>query len=146
MRDHCTAQNPQQNIDAPQSDVEPPAAAVERMRENDAWMKANGEAIYGTRPIAPYKHGNVVFARKGQTGFPICFTTKESESVPEQPAFSGLPPESGSKMQLLGARAPVSRHVNDAGRTTVDVPAATVKSPPCQHALVFKFALAGQNE
>ncbi|MCL5099485.1 MAG: alpha-L-fucosidase, partial [Candidatus Omnitrophica bacterium] len=48
----------------PQPDGELPAAAVERLREIGAWMKVNGEAIYGTRAIAPFKDGQVVFTTK----------------------------------------------------------------------------------
>ena len=39
---------------------------VERMKEIGDWMEVNGEAIYGTRAIAPYKDGQVVFTRKGE--------------------------------------------------------------------------------
>ena len=40
----------------PQPDGELPAAAGQRLKEIGAWMKVNGEAIYGTRPIAPQEH------------------------------------------------------------------------------------------
>ncbi|MHC1767114.1 MAG: alpha-L-fucosidase [Verrucomicrobiia bacterium] len=49
----------------PQPDGRLPGAAVQRMREIGDWLDVNGEAIYGTRPIAPYKDGNVIFTRKG---------------------------------------------------------------------------------
>ena len=42
---------------------------VQRMKEIGDWMKVNGEAIYGTRPVAPYKAGQVVFTRKGNVVF-----------------------------------------------------------------------------
>ena len=35
--------------------------ALDRLREIGAWMKVNGEAIYGTRPIAPYKEAKTCF-------------------------------------------------------------------------------------
>ena len=38
-------------------------AAYDRLAALGAWMKVNGEAIYGTRPIAPYAEGKVRFTR-----------------------------------------------------------------------------------
>src|SRR5208283_3794243 len=55
----------------PQPDGRLPAGALLRMREIGDWMKVNGEAIYATRPIAPYKEGNVSFTRKGGTVYAI---------------------------------------------------------------------------
>ena len=39
-----------------------------RMQEIGHWMRVNGQAIYGTRPVAPYKDGQTVFTRKGTRG------------------------------------------------------------------------------
>lgn len=39
----------------PQPDGKLPAAAVECLREIGQWLLVNGEAMYGPRPIAPYK-------------------------------------------------------------------------------------------
>ncbi|MCK7483889.1 MAG: alpha-L-fucosidase [Candidatus Moduliflexus flocculans] len=35
--------------------------ALDRLREIGEWMKVNGEAIYGTRPVAPYKEVKTCF-------------------------------------------------------------------------------------
>ena len=74
----------------PQPDGELPAEAWPRMQEIGAWMKVNGEAIYGTRPIAPYKDGNVSFTRKGSTVYAIYVAKGESDGMPQQISFSDL--------------------------------------------------------
>jgi len=33
------------------------------LKEIGAWMKVNGDAIYSTRPVAPYKEGNICFTQ-----------------------------------------------------------------------------------
>ena len=38
--------------------------AVKVLKEVGAWLKVNGEAIYGTRPVRPYELGNVFFTGK----------------------------------------------------------------------------------
>ena len=130
----------------PQPDGQLPAAAVARMKEIGDWLRVNGEAIYGTRPIAPYKQGNVVFTRKGRTAYATYLATREGAGLPAQVLFSGLQPAAGSKVQLLGLTKPLAWQTNAAGQTTVGVPATVVKSPPCQHAFVLKFTLADNTQ
>lgn len=38
--------------------------AVSILNDIGAWLKVNGDAIYGTRPVAPYELGDVFFTRK----------------------------------------------------------------------------------
>jgi alpha-L-fucosidase len=122
----------------PQPDGQLPAAAVQRMKEIGDWLHVNGEAIYGTRPIAPYKDGQVVFTRKAKTAFAIYLTSKEGEAIPEQISFAGLKPAPGSKLRLLGSRKSLAWQCVG-GRTVITVPASVVKSPPCQYAFAFRF-------
>ncbi|MBO7683423.1 MAG: alpha-L-fucosidase [Kiritimatiellae bacterium] len=52
----------------PQPDGRLPHQALERMAALGAWLKANGEAIYETRPLAPYRTGGWAFTRNRKTG------------------------------------------------------------------------------
>ncbi len=113
------------------------------MREIGDWMKVNGEAIYGTRPIAPYQDGNVSFTRKGDTVYAIYVTKREADGMPERISFSALRPAAGSEVRLLGAREPPAWQADASGRTTIEVPAAARKAPPCRDAFVVRFTLPG---
>ena len=56
---------------APGPDGRLPEPAIERMEALGAWLKANGNGIYATRPAAPFAEGNWRFtgAKDGKTVF-----------------------------------------------------------------------------
>jgi alpha-L-fucosidase len=123
----------------PQPDGQFPDIALSRLREIGDWMKVNSEAIYGTRPIAPYKEGQVAFTRKDKIIYAIYLSNFEDEGLPEKVSFSQLKPEHGSEIYLLGYKPALDWETSENGVTTIVVPAKAIKSPPCKHAYVFKF-------
>jgi len=123
----------------PQPDGQLPAAALSRLEEIGDWMKVNGEAIYGTRPIAPYKDGQVVFTSKGQTVYAIYLTKNDSDPLPAQIKFAGLKPKPASQVHMLGIEKPLRWRTDSTALVTIDLPPLAQKSPPCQHANTFKF-------
>ena len=71
----------------PSADGELPEPALERMKEIGQWMRINGDAIYGTRPIPPYKVGQVCLTKKGEKLYAICLaaggTDHDARTNPE---------------------------------------------------------------
>ena len=94
-----------------------PETALGRMREIGAWMKVNGEAIYGTRPIAPYRTGDFAFTRKGSTLYAVYLP---EEGALKQLEFTGLKLAAGAKADVLGGGSVKWRRSGDA--VMVDVP------------------------
>ena len=47
----------------PDADGNLPPEALQRMREIGEWLRANGYAIYGSRPLYPYAQGNVRYTQ-----------------------------------------------------------------------------------
>jgi len=110
-----------------------PAETLERLREIGAWLAVNGEAIYGTRPIAPYKEANTCFTHKGDDVYAITLAA-EGAPPPAKITFSTLRPAPGSEVTLLGHEAPLPWH--DAGtQVEITLPAQL----PCAHAWAIKF-------
>lgn len=74
-----------------------------RLKEIGEWMKTNGEAIYKTRAIAPYKSGDVCFtqSKDGKIVYALRLLN-EKETVPPEISFSGLDVPAKSTMQLVG--------------------------------------------
>ena len=123
----------------PQPDGELPPVAVERMREIGKWMKINSEAIYGTRPIAPYKSGPVAFTSKGNTVYAIYLTPDEKSGLPESIEFRGPKPAANTEIRLLGSDARLTATVSAAGLVHVSIPQAIRQNPPCENAFVLKY-------
>jgi alpha-L-fucosidase len=128
----------------PQPDGELPAEALRRMKEIGAWMKVNGDAIYGTRPIAPYKEGDVVFTRKGPSVNAIFLLKNDGDPLPATVTLRSLGPAAGSQVQMLGVKEPLPWRAGANGETVIEVPAPRIASPPCGHAVVFRFQAKGE--
>jgi len=123
----------------PQPDGALPPVAVQRMKEIGAWMKVNGEAIYGTRPIAPYKEGQVVYTQKGRMAYAIYLAPQEGGRLPATVNLKSLRPKAESKVRMLGVKAPLPWQTSPAGETAIQIPEAILTTPPCQHAFAFRF-------
>lgn len=57
----------------PTAEGEIDEVALARLAEIGEWMRTNGEAIYGTRPLAPFVDGNLRFSQKGDRRFVFVF-------------------------------------------------------------------------
>ena len=56
---------------APQPDGRLPKSGVDTLKGLGAWLKNNGEAIYGTRVCHPYKKDEIAFTKKGEIVYAI---------------------------------------------------------------------------
>ena len=79
----------------PMPDGRLPRPAVERMREMGAWLAKFGDAIYATRPAAPYRKGRWAFTRgKDGTRYAIRLWSPNSAAttlfIPRDDAFKSL--------------------------------------------------------
>ncbi len=86
----------------PDANGELPAEAVARLAEIGAWMKKNGEAIYGTRPVAPYRDGKVCFTRGKDDAIYAIYLLDEGEAIPGTIALKNIAPALGTTVHLLG--------------------------------------------
>ncbi|GAB3894107.1 alpha-L-fucosidase [Larkinella knui] len=73
---------------APGPDGEWHEEAYTRLAEIGAWMSVNGESIYGTKPLAPYRQNQWAFTTNGKTRYASYLPT-ETETV--LPAAITLP-------------------------------------------------------
>jgi alpha-L-fucosidase len=79
-----------------------PTAAVARLAEIGAWMQNNGEAIYATRPVAPYRDGKLCFTRGKDSAVYAIYLLDEGEAVPGTIALKNIVPAPGATVRLLG--------------------------------------------
>ena len=120
----------------PSPDGELPEPALERMKQIGQWMRVNGEAIYGTRPIPPYKVGQVCLTKEGEKLYAIYLAEEGQTALPER---IQIPPIKAAKsVKLLGSKSAVAWTVTPEG-LFVAVPQDVRTSPPCEHAWALEI-------
>jgi alpha-L-fucosidase len=103
------------------------------------WMKINSEAIYSSKPIAPYKENNVCMTQaNGNTYF--MYMAKENENtMPKQIQIESHQPASRAKVTLLGSKTRLKWKKTAKG-FTVTIPEKLRKNPPCKSAWTIKVS------
>ena len=90
--------------------------AYELLAEIGKWMDANGEAIYSTRPVKPYKQGKVAYTQ-GKTGIIYAiYLPDENENMPgEKLLLNEFFPKPGTTFTLLGDKTPLKYKSSEDG-------------------------------
>ena len=104
-----------------------------RLKEIGAWLDVNGEAIYGTRAIAPYVEGNIRYTQKDGMVYAIA-CAEQGQDDPSEIRLPTLTPAPGSDVRLLGHDRPLAWR-QDGDTALVTLP----ERLPCQWAWVVTF-------
>jgi alpha-L-fucosidase len=105
-------------------------------------MKVNGDAIYGTRPISPYKEKNICFTQnKDKSVNAIYLAGKEETNLPPVVKIKGIKPSQKATIQLLGAKNNLKWKIID-NELVITIPASLQKTAPCNYAWTFKISQA----
>ena len=124
----------------PSPEGELPPEAIKRMKEIGEWMKVNGEAIYKTRPIPPYKEGKTCLTSlKDGSLFAIYLPDENEISPPSKILLNRVQPEDNAKVTMLGYDKPLNWELVGKG-VRIDVPEEAIKDPPCRYAWSFKIS------
>lgn len=123
-----------------------PPPAIERMKEIGAWLKINGEAIYSTRAVPPYKENNVCLTKRNDVVYALYLAEENKEKissdiVPQQITLTGVRAVPGSIISMLGIQESLPWEQNESG-LKITVPVSVIQSPPCRYAYVFKIKVA----
>ena len=120
----------------PDADGLLPPTAVRRLEEIGEWTRVNGEAIYGTRAVAPYKEGRVCFTRKKDRIYLIYLGEEGQAGPPAEIAVAAV--RHARAVRMLGTQQPVAWKVDETRGLSIRVPAAVQAKPPCEHAWAFE--------
>ena len=104
-------------------------------------MDVNGEAIYGTRPIYPYKEGKVCLTEKkdGKTLYAIYLADEDEKAIPSKISVSTIELPRTARVRLLGTSENLKWEKVGKG-FLIDVPEKLQKKPPCEHAFAFEIS------
>ena len=120
----------------PTADGQFPAETLQRLREIGDWMAVNGEGIYGTRAIAPYREAQLAYTRKGEQVYAVILAQEGEVCPPATVKLPSLRPAAGSAVHLLGHPAPLSWQ--DRGtHAEITLPSTL----PCEHAWTLRFGI-----
>ena len=109
----------------------------ERLKDIGAWLRVNGEAIYGTRPVKPYEQPDCVFTGKRDgTVYAIVLAKDDNAGLPETINIPAELATKAGKFELLGY-GPLER---TGAPATIRIPAAARAKPPCSHAWAIKLS------
>jgi len=127
----------------PDADGELHAPALERMSEIGRWMRVNGEAIYGTRAVPPYKQGRVCLTKKGDALYAILLAEEGETRPPETISIPAV--RAAESVRMLGSEAMPSASARERG-LEITVPEIIRGNPPCAHAWAFEISGARMGE
>ena len=113
--------------------------AYRRLGEIGAWMDVNGEAIYNTRPVPPYRRGKIAYTKSSDGSVNALYLSgPEDVSIPAQITIPGFRPAQGGSVTLLGSRAHLRWEATPEG-CRVTLPEPNTDRPPSSDAWVFRI-------
>jgi alpha-L-fucosidase len=114
--------------------------AYDRLEKVGKWMSVNGEAIYGTRPIAPHKEGKIRLTQGKDGAVYATYLADEGEDhVPERLSIMALKPGDNATISMLGAPGTLRWKPAETG-FTVEIPSRIRNGPPSGYAWVLKIS------
>lgn len=114
--------------------------AYDRLKAIGDWMQINGEAIYGTKPIAHYHEAKIAYTQKGDNIYAFYLPDEKEIKMPLKIVISCMQPIKGSKVFLLGYNKPLKWENNGKG-IVINIPKELQDNPICQNVWTFKFKI-----
>ena len=121
---------------APGPDGEWHEEAYQRLAQIGSWLQVNGESVYGTKPLAPYRQDKWAFTSKGSTSYASYLPT---ETETQLPATVTLPLSPTRTLTLLGSKQPL-KWKKTGNAITVTIPEKVRQQLAGQPAWVFKLS------
>ncbi len=122
---------------APGPDGEWHEEAYSRMQEIGNWLAVNGESIYGTKPLAPYRQGQWAFTNNGPAMYASYLPAESEKQLPTSVALPALMKSPKAKVTILGVKQPLKLTKTTSG-LSVAIPEKVRQQLANQPVWVFK--------
>ena len=110
--------------------------AVKQMEKIGEWMKVNGEAIYATKPVAPYRAGKFGFTQNKNGNINAIYLADEGEKLPQSIDITGFEAIGIKSVELLGYGV-IDTFKIEGNKLIVNIPENARQNPPCDFAYTF---------
>ncbi len=118
--------------------------AYELLQEYAGWMKVNGDAIYNSRAVAPYKEENIAMVQQPDGGMTFFYLAAEGEEeLPAEITITSYQPADGAEVRLLGKEGILKWEKRGNG-FTVFLPEEWRDDPPCRYAWGISVSKVGK--
>lgn len=123
---------------SPDGDWDP--VAYSRLEEIGKWMAINSEAIYHSKPLAPYSTDNIYYTQSGDEKkiYAFYLTEKEEVELPAEIILKDVEITKGSRITVLGTGAKL-KWKSENGSTTVSIPSSLNGKIRSRHAAVIRI-------
>jgi len=111
--------------------------AYSLLEDMGQWMKVNGEAIYGTRALEPYKEGKVCISKKGNNTLYIYYLADDGEKMPSQLGMTTFSLPKGALVSMVGTGTPLKWSKTGTG-FTITIPQKIRNAPPSKYVWVME--------
>lgn len=124
---------------APGPDGDWQKGAYELLAKMGDWIKVNGDAIYGTRTLEPYKENNIGMTQKDDNVYFIYMDQSEDGKMPSKIEVESHQPVDGAEVTLLGYDKALKWKAQGSG-FEVFIPNKLRNNPPSDYAWVIKVS------
>jgi alpha-L-fucosidase len=114
--------------------------AYSRLSDVGDWLRINGDAIYNTRPLAPYYDDKLRFTLSKNGSRYIIYLLDENEKIPSEITVKGFIPAKGAKISMLGGKGSTLRWSPGEASFNLRIPENQISKMPSQYAVVFKIS------
>jgi alpha-L-fucosidase len=114
--------------------------AYDLLADIGAWLKVNGDAIYGSRPAAPCMDGRLRITRgKDGSAYFVYLADEKDPRMPAEIRVSSGTPAEGARVTMLGSSSSLSWRA-DGGGFVVTLPESLRDRAPARHAWTIKVS------
>ncbi len=114
--------------------------AYARLKDIGAWMKVNGEGIYGSRTIYPWSSDNVYLTQSKDSAAVYAFYLSDDAQIklPARVIIDKFTAKPKSRISILGRKEKLKWHQNGKA-LVIDIPPALQNKPIGEYAIAFKI-------
>ena len=124
---------------APSPEGEWQQGAYNLLEEYGTWMNINSPAIYGTKPIAPFKEKNICMTQNKNGHVFLFYLAAEGENkMPSEMVVTSINPKKDTKISMLGSKARLKWQKLESGFKVI-IPESLRNNPPSKYAWTLKI-------